>query len=292
MRTGESRWRGGVLSHPSRNCVAAPQMRPWQAPMPQRVRSLASTQPLQACTAPQGTWTVVQDGSAAGTAWGTITWNTEPQGSVPPGTSLTVEARAADTEAGLGGQAFVAVTNGAAFNLTGRFIQVQVTFKPTTGRIVGSFKQNTPAAVLNELGRGKTVYVGACPGLSYLKDAGFVPTQLKEQYPLVQRRILTGLAAARGVPRLVELSQPVVEAGIYDAPAGTALVLANFTYRPIETLNVRVPLPKAVQTVRSVERGPLAFTEEAASPALRGQGYGSVASFTTRLDLADLILLE
>ncbi len=176
----------------------------------------------------------------------------------------------------------------AAFGALG----VQVTFKPTTGRIVGRFKQNTPAAVLNELGRGKTVYVGACPGLSYLKDAGFVPTQLKEQYPLVQRRILTGLAAARGVPRLVELSQPVVEAGIYDAPAGTALVLANFTYRPIETLNVRVPLPKAVQTVRSVERGPLAFTEEAASPALRGQGYGSVASFTTRLDLADLILLE
>lgn len=169
---------------------------------------------------------------------------------------------------------------------------VQVTFKPKTGRVVGRSKQNTPAAVLNELGRGKAVYLGACPGLSYLKDARFVPTQLKEEYPLMQRRIVTGLVAARGVPRLVELSQPVVEAGIYDAPAGTALVLGNFSYRPIEALKVRVPLAKAIQSVRSVERGPLPFMEEPASPALRGQGYGSVAVFATRLELNDLILLE
>ncbi|HEY3117051.1 MAG TPA: hypothetical protein VGK54_09935 [Chloroflexota bacterium] len=87
-------------------------------------------------------------------------------------------------------------------------------------------------------------------------------------------------------------SHPVVEAGLYDAPAGTALVLANFTYRPIEALTVRVPLAKPVQVVRSVEYGPLRFTEEQASPALREQGYGSVAVFTTRLGLNDIILLE
>ena len=169
---------------------------------------------------------------------------------------------------------------------------VQVTFKPTTGRVVGRFKQNTPAAIVNDLGRGKALYLGACPGLSYLKDARFVPTQLKEEYPSMQRRIVTGLAAARGVPRLVELSQPAVEAGIYDAPAGTVLVLANFTYRPIEALTVRIPLAKPVRSVRSVERGLLPFTEELASPALRGQGHGSVAVFTTRLGLNDLILIE
>jgi hypothetical protein len=169
---------------------------------------------------------------------------------------------------------------------------VQVTFKPTTSRVVGRFKQNTPAAVVNELGRGKAVYLGACPGISYLKDAGFVPAQLKEEYPAMQRHILTGLPGARGVTRLVELSQPVVEAGIYDAPAGTALVLANFTYRPIEALTVRIPLANPARSVRSVERGPLSFTDEPASPALQGQGYSAVAAFTTRLDLNDLILVE
>jgi hypothetical protein len=37
----------------------------------------------------------------------------------------------------------------------------------------------------------------------------------------------------------------------------------------------RVPLAKPVQGVRSVEHGPLRFTEEAAPEELRRQGYGS-----------------
>src|SRR5207302_1865902 len=108
----------------------------------------------------------------------------------------------------------------------------------------------------------------------------------KERYPVTQRRLLAGVAAARGVMRLVELSHPVVDAGLYDAPAGTALILANFTYRPIEALTV------PVRVVRSVEYGPLRFTTEEASPAFRGQGYDSVAVFTTRLGLNDIFLLE
>jgi hypothetical protein len=116
--------------------------------------------------------------------------------------------------------------------------------------------------------------------------------ELKERYPLAQRRILTGLAGARGVPRLAELSHPVVEAGAYDAPAGTALVLANFTYRPIEALTVRLPMPKPVRVVRSVERGPLPFIVEQASTALQMHGYNSLAVFTIHLGLNDIILLE
>lgn len=80
-------------------------------------------------TAPIGTWSVVQDGGSAGTAWGRITWNTEPQGSEPPGTSITVEARASDTEAGLAGQPFVPVGNGSLFSLTGRFIEARATLR-------------------------------------------------------------------------------------------------------------------------------------------------------------------
>jgi hypothetical protein len=51
-------------------------------------------------------------------------------------------------------------------------------------------------------------------------------------------------------------------------------------------------LAKPVRVVRSVEQGPLPFTEDRASPALRGQGYHSMAVFTTRLWLNDIILLE
>jgi hypothetical protein len=176
----------------------------------------------------------------------------------------------------------------AAFGVLG----VKVSFTPTSGQVIGRFKGSAPAAVTHEFGSGKALYVGACPGLSYLKDAGFVPAELKERYPPVQRRVLTGLAASRGVARLAELSHPVVEAGLYDAPAGTALVLANFTYRPIERLTVRVPLAKPVQVVRSADHGRLEFTAEPASAALRQQGYSWVAVFTTRLGLNDIILLE
>jgi hypothetical protein len=55
---------------------------------------------------------------------------------------------------------------------------------------------------------------------------------------------------------------------------------------------VRVPLAKPVRFVRSIEHDPLRFTEERAAPALLAQGYSSVAVFTTRLGLNDIILLE
>jgi hypothetical protein len=87
-------------------------------------------QQLLSATAPQGTWTVVQDGGAAGTKWGKIVWNTEARGSQPPGTDIIIEVRAADTQAGLGSQPFVAVANGAEFSLTGRFLEVRVTLRP------------------------------------------------------------------------------------------------------------------------------------------------------------------
>jgi hypothetical protein len=168
----------------------------------------------------------------------------------------------------------------------------KVRFAPTTARVVGRFRDGQPAAVVNVHGKGKAVYVGACPGLSYLKDAGFVPTELKERYPAAQRRLITGVASARGAARLVELSEPVVEAGVYDAPEGTALVLGNFTYQPIEALGARVPVSRAVKSVRSVERGALPFTVERASAALAAQGHQSIVTFTLALGLSDIVLLE
>jgi hypothetical protein len=125
-------------------------------------------------TAPQGTWTVTQDGSAAGTEWGTITWNTEPQGTVPAGAELTVEARAADTEAGLGSQAYVAVTSGTPFDLTGRFIQVRVTFKPNTdgdSPILSDIRIQADAVVALGRVEGKGQFRSAVGGTDFRVDA-------------------------------------------------------------------------------------------------------------------------
>jgi len=51
-------------------------------------------------------------------------------------------------------------------------------------------------------------------------------------------------------------------------------------------------LAKPVRGVRSVEHGPLPFTEDWDSPALWGLGYDSVTVFTTRLGLNDIILRQ
>ena len=104
---------------------AGPDGRP--LPYPYNYSDMTGAQ-LLTSTSPQGTWTVVQDGGSAGRAWGRVILN----GSVPDGAKVTIEARVADTEAGLGGQPFVEVTSDQAFSLSGRFIQVRVTLEPTT----------------------------------------------------------------------------------------------------------------------------------------------------------------
>jgi len=188
----------------------------------------------------------------------------------------------------------VAVEATGGLNAEARFgvLGAKVHFTPTTGRVVGRFKSGQPAAVVNTFGKGRAVYVGACPGLSYLKDAGFVPTALQERYPMGQRGLINAVATARGATRLVELSEPVVEAGVFDAPQGTALVLANFTYRPVERLTVRVPIVRGIRRVRSVQVGDLRFALEDASPALRSQGYDKIAVFALPLGVNDIVLLD
>lgn len=74
-------------------------------------------------TTKTGNWSVIKDGGALGTSWGKVSWNA----TVPTGASVSAEARASDTQAGLSSQLFQAVSNGTAFNLTGQFIQVRLT---------------------------------------------------------------------------------------------------------------------------------------------------------------------
>lgn len=172
-------------------------------------------------------------------------------------------------------------------------IGVKVEFVPTTAKVTGTFAQgNSPAVVENEYGKGKAMCIGACPGVSYLKDARFVPVELKEKYPAAQRQLINRTAEARGASPLVELSHPVVEAGVYDAAKGVALVLANFTYEPIDNLSVLLPVAQDVKSVRSIENGPLKFSQGRAAERYQKAGFASTVSFTTKLGINDIVLIE
>ena len=80
-------------------------------------------------TVPQGIWSVVQDAGGP-FVWTSTAWNREPQGSQPPGSSITVEFRAADDPAALGGRSFIPASNGGTFAAAGRFLEVRATLRP------------------------------------------------------------------------------------------------------------------------------------------------------------------
>jgi hypothetical protein len=185
----------------------------------------------------------------------------------------------------------VRVEKGDATGPGGTFgvLGTKVSFAPTTAAVIGTFADGSPAVATNRLGKGRAVYVGACPGISYIKDARFVPRELKERWPAAQRGFINALAQRRGVRHAVELSCPVVEAGVYDADKATALVLANFTYEPIEKLRVRLGVAGPIRSVRSVERGPLEFAVEKPQA---GSGQPAAVTFTMPLGLNDIVLVE
>jgi hypothetical protein len=103
-------------------------------------------------TLPRGTWEVIQDGGQVGTVWGKVTWNTEAAGSLPPGTLILVEVRAADTVAGLGGRPFVQVQNDVGFSVTGRYLDVRVVLRPDANGVaqaLGTIIDDDEPAVLS-----------------------------------------------------------------------------------------------------------------------------------------------
>jgi hypothetical protein len=129
-------------------------------------------------------------------------------------------------------------------------------------------------------------------GISYIKDAKFVPESLAERWPAAQRRVLTAYAKEAGAIPLVSLSEAVVEVGVYDAPAGTALLLANFTYAPVKSLRMEVPTRMEISSVQSLAHGALAFETVAAPNPWRDEGDTYVQRFSMPLADDDLVLLE
>jgi streptogramin lyase len=86
-------------------------------------------------TTKTGTWTVDYDSGTADTAWGTISWNNEPQGSEPAETSITVEVRSSNDQSTW--SAWEAATNGVTLSSTspGRYLQIRTTLQSTSGDV-------------------------------------------------------------------------------------------------------------------------------------------------------------
>lgn len=79
-----------------------------------------------------GTWQAVLDSETDNTPWGVISWNDEPEGCVPEGTSIEVMARSAATTAGLTSASWVTVQKGLDFEVpNGRYLEIKVKLSST-----------------------------------------------------------------------------------------------------------------------------------------------------------------
>ena len=211
---------------------------------------------------------------------------------IAPGVAVEVQPGRFDLRGALNDLKWLAQVGFASGTEGFGALGLKVRLTPTTATVTGTFPDGGPAVLTNRFGKGVAVCVATCPAVSYAKDARFVPAELKEKWPAAQRRFINRVAQGSGASRLVELSHPVVEAGVFESPGGVALVLANFTYEPISRLEIRLPVKLAPKQVRSLEKGPLKFATERASPTLARQGYPQVVVCTVGLELNDVVLFE
>lgn len=205
---------------------------------------------------------------------------------IAPGAEVTTQKARYDQRGALNGLPWldqVALAAGGGFGALG--LKTRIVAQGST--VVGTFADGAPAVVEHAFGKGRAVYVATCPAVSYAKDAKVVPDDLKEKWPAAQRDFINTMARA-AAPPAVTLSSAVVEAGVYDSPQGTALVLGNFTYEPQPALSVALAVKAKPRAVKACTTGaPVPFT------ATPGDGdWPWKVEFKLPLGHSEIVLLE
>lgn len=115
-----------------------------------------------------------------------------------------------------------------------------------------TFDDGKPALACVAHGRGKIIALGFLPGLAYSPfKAG--QTTLDEVWPDDVRGLFAlGLQEA-GLHGAAEPSVPVVEANLLRGPTGSAVVLANYTYKPVKKLQITLPEADVAGQAQSTE---------------------------------------
>jgi len=167
------------------------------------------------------------------------------------------------------------------------------------GRVVGTFRDGSPAVIEKTHGKGRAILFGFLPGQAYLKsglpirpaDRGATNAAYTHYLPTTMdvalRRRLTDDFLPQGFERPVECSVDLVESAGIDTPAtgGTgarlAVPLINYTGKPIAGLKVRIPGLANPKSVRSLERG-----------ALKAQTVDGATVVTLPLETADMLLID
>ncbi len=111
------------------------------------------------------------------------------------------------------------------------------------GRPFAVFDDEKPAGAMVRHGRGRVIALGFLPMLAYGQGAHFKPTTLEENWPAAPRKLASLPLRAAGVTPVAKASVPVVETSLLCGPNGSAVVLVNYTYKPVNALTVDLRLP-------------------------------------------------
>ncbi|MBI2835601.1 MAG: hypothetical protein HYX76_14360 [Acidobacteria bacterium] len=124
---------------------------------------------------------------------------------------------------------------------------------PAAGQLIATFENGAAAGVVSGYGKGRVIALGFLPMLAYGQLANFKPETLEERWrPEPRALVKLALEAARVTP-VATPSVPVVEASLLTGPAGSVLVLVNYTYEPIADLRVDLRLPNLTASAQSIE---------------------------------------
>jgi hypothetical protein len=157
-------------------------------------------------------------------------------------------------------------------------------------RVLGTWSDGSAAVTVHDHGKGRAFAAGTLAGASYIKTGlrrvpyarggrhtVYNPTGFD---PAATRLVRLAVDAARPVQAVV-CGDPGVEAVVIDHKAGTLVTLVNWTNGAVKDLSVRVRLPAAPRSVRSV-------VGQKAVPFAHKDG---VVTFKVSLDEGDFILL-
>lgn len=131
--------------------------------------------------------------------------------------------------------------------------------KSSAGKVEATFDDNTAAIVVAEVENGRVVHFVFLPGISYRRSATNKTNRLPANFSEALRKWITLPIELAHVESPTVVDHSLVEAPLLVSETGAAVTLLNWTGSTIEELAVKVRVPFAVKSVRSIATGTLPF---------------------------------
>ena len=120
-----------------------------------------------------------------------------------------------------------------------------------------AFADGKTAGIIEPYGKGQIVAVGFMPMLAYGQTANFQPETLAEKWQPEAREIIKTALDAGNISSVAKASVPVIETDFLNGANGAVVVLANYTYQPIDNLTIEVKTSEPFKNAVSTEGVPV-----------------------------------